>query len=359
VEIFSQLKSYKIMKTILTTISLMTIFLISGCQKDDYTEIIGLCPEVVLTNPENGATGISPEQVITVTFNTRLDPTTINEETFTLAGPTNVTGIISYADSVATFRPGNALNPNTTYTGTINTLVKDITGNAVQTDYVWTFVTGPEGANLRTSARFGVFAGAAINNTGFSIIRDMDVGVSAANRSAITGFPPAIINNGVIYALDDGGSVPAMLAEARTNLITAYVFSKNAISPAAVTLAGDLGNRTLTPGIYRTTNNLLVQNGNLTLNARGDADAIWIFQVTGNLNTVGGAGGNIILTGGAQAKNIYWQTGNSATIGAGTSFKGTILALNSISLNTNANVVGRLLAQNGTITLNTNNINKP
>nr|MBS0037150.1 DUF3494 domain-containing protein [Saprospiraceae bacterium] len=349
------------MKTLITTIALMAVFLITGCQKDDYEEIVGLCPKVTSTNPENGATGVPLDMLITVNFNTEIDPATINGQNFTLVGATPVTGIVSYSDSTATFRPGSLLNPNTTYTATINTFVKDITGNAVQTDYVWTFVTGPEGADLKTSARFGVFAGTGINNTGFSVIRNMDVGVSNAIRSSITGFPPAVIQNGSIFATDDTSppGVPAMLEEAKTNLIAAYEFAENAVSPAAVTLTGDLGGSTLTPGIYRATNALLVQSGNLTLNARGDSNAVWIFQVTGNLNTVGGTGGNIILTGGAQAENIYWQTGNSATIGAGTSFNGNILALNSISLNSTANVVGRLLARNGTITLNTNNINKP
>ncbi|TVR79494.1 MAG: DUF3494 domain-containing protein [Saprospirales bacterium] len=349
------------MKTLFKSFAIIALFIFIGCEKDDFEEVVGLCPEVVLTNPDNETTGVPLDQIITASFNTRMDASTIHAETFTLEGVSPVSGIVSYSDSIATFRPVNSLEPNTRYTATINTLVKDITGNAIQTNYVWTFVTGPEGPNLNSVARFGVFAGAGIANTGSSVIRDMDVGVSTALRSTISGFPPAVVINGAIYAIDDVDpvGVAVMLAEAKSNLIAAYLFTENTTSPASSTISGDLGGRTLSPGIYRSNNNLLIQSGNLTLNARGDANAVFIFQVGGNLNTVGTGGGNIILSGGAQAKNIYWQLGNSASIGSGTIFHGNILALDSITLNSSSNVVGRLLARNGTISLNSNIINKP
>jgi hypothetical protein len=349
------------MHKLLTTIAFIALFVTMGCQKDDFEEVVGLCPEVITTNPENGATGISLDKLITATFNTRMDGSTINQETFTLKGINPVSGTISYSDSTATFRPTNMLAPNTEYTATINTFVKDITGNAVQTDYTWTFVTGAVGAELNSLARFGVFGGTAISNTGFSEIWNMDVGVSVGLRSSITGFPPAIVANGSIFASDDASpvGVAAMLAEAKNHLISAYLFVENITSPATQTISGDLGGHTLTPGIYRAANAIQIQSGNLILNARGDANAVWIFQISGNLNTIGTSGGSIILTGGAQAKNIYWQVGNSANIGASTTFNGNILALNSITLNSSANVVGRLLARNGAITLNNNFINQP
>ncbi len=350
------------MKNLLATFfAIMAVVGISGCQKDDFKEVVGLCPEVISTSPENGATAVSLDKVITVTFNGRMDSATINQASFKVQGATLLGGTYSLSDFTASFRPTNLLTPNTTYTGTVTTLAKEVTGNALQADYVWSFVTGPIGADLNTIARFGVFAGTGIANTGFSEIRNMDVGLSVGIRSAITGFPPGVVVNGSIYAVNDltPVGVDAMLTEAKTNLIAAYLFAEGASSPASVQLNGDQGGRTLSPGIYTSATNLLVQTGNLTLDAGGDANAVWIFQVAGDITTVGGPGGNIILAGGAQAKNVYWQTGGSATIGTNTSFNGNILALNSITLNFGANVVGRLLARNGAISMNTNIINKP
>ena len=104
----------------------------------------------------------------------------------------------------------------------------------------------------------------------------------------------------------------------------------------------------------------MVQSGDLTLDAKGDVNAVWIFQVAAAFTTVGGAGGNIILSGGAQAKNIFWQTGSSATIGDYTSFQGTVLALTSITMNSHAIATGRMLARNGSVVMtSTNIINKP
>lgn len=341
----------------------MAAVLITGCQKDDFKEVIGVCPVVLSTSPEDGATGVALDKVITVSFNQVMNAATITATTFTLrgSGTTNTAGTITYLDSTASFRPSSVLTPNTTYTGTITTLVKDLLGNALQTNYVWSFVTAPMGFELNTVARFGVFAATNITNIGFSEVRNMDVGLSPGLRALIVGFPPGSVINGDIFAADDifPTGVAAMLTTSRADLVAAYLLAESASSPASVLLTGDQGGRTLTPGIYKSTAGMLVQAGNLTLNARGDANAVWIFQIADNLTTVAGTGGNIILTGGAQAKNVYWQTGGSATIGAGTSFNGNVLALNSITLSSGATVVGRLLARTGSVSMNTNIINKP
>jgi hypothetical protein len=190
----------------------------------------------------------------------------------------------------------------------------------------------------------------------------MDCGISPGVRSSFTGFPPAIVVNGSIFASDDIAppGVPAMLIQAKQDLTDAYLFAEAATSPAPATVAGDQGGKTLAPGIYKSTSTLLIQSGDLTLDAQGDANAVWIFQIASDFTTVGGAGGNVILTGGAQAKNVYWQTGRSATIGDYTSFKGTILALTSITMNSHATAQGRMLARNGAVVLtSTNIITKP
>jgi hypothetical protein len=116
----------------------------------------------------------------------------------------------------------------------------------------------------------------------------------------------------------------------------------------------------LAPGIYKTTSTLMIQNGDLTLDAQGDANAVWIFQISAAFTTVGGAGGNVILSGGAQAKNVYWQVGSSATIGDYTKFKGNIMALSSITMGAYSTAVGRMLARNAAVVMtSTNTIDKP
>jgi gliding motility-associated-like protein len=215
---------------------------------------------------------------------------------------------------------------------------------------------------LNSAGGFGILAGTAITSTGASVINNMDVGLSPGVRSSITGFPAAIVVNGAIYASDDVAppGVAAMLIQAKQDLTDAYLFAEGATAPAPATVAGDQGGLTLAPGIYKSTSTLLIQSGDLTLDAQGDVNAKWIFQIASDFTTIGGAGGNVILSGGAQAKNITWQVGSSATIGNGTSFKGNILALTSITMNTGSTIDGRLLARNGAVVLSgTNIINRP
>ncbi|MEL7589493.1 MAG: ice-binding family protein, partial [Prolixibacteraceae bacterium] len=246
-------------------------------------------------------------------------------------------------------------------TGSVNPLTvimnadKNITANFTASGPVVPFV------DLKTAARFGILSGVGIsNNAGFSVINNMDVGISPGARSSVTGFPPAIVVGGAIYAADDGGAVAAMLTQAKLDLTAAYLFAEGASSPAPASVSGDLGGLTLTPGIYKSTSTLLIQSGDLTLDAQGDPNAVWIFQVASGFTTVGGAGGSVILTGGADADNIFWQTGSSAVIGDYTSFYGNILALQSITMNSHAVAVGRMLAQNAAVVLtDTNIINKP
>jgi hypothetical protein len=157
-----------------------------------------------------------------------------------------------------------------------------------------------------------------------------------------------------------------MLLQAKNDLVAAYLFAEGATAPAPATVAGDQGGKTLAPGIYKSTSTLLIQSGNLTLDAQGDANAVWIFQIASDFTTVGGgtypstSGGNVFLTGGAQAKNVFWQVGRSATIGDYTQFNGNVLALTTITMNAYSTATGRMLAQNGAVTMtSTNIITKP
>lgn len=325
-------------------------------------------PTVISTDPADLVTGVSLDKVISASFSQAMDPLTITSSTFNLKiGASTVLGTVNYAGTTATFTPTSNLLSGTIYTATITTGAKNAAGVALVNNYVWSFSTkaslGPQGVDLKSVARFGIIAGVGVsNNAGFSEIRNMDVGISPGVRSSITGFPPAIIVNGAIFASDDIAppGVPAMLTQAKQDLVDAYLFAEGATSPAPATVSGDQGGKTLAPGIYKSTSTLLIQSGDLTLDAQGDANAVWIFQIASAFTTVGGAGGNVILSGGAQAKNVYWQTGSSATIGDNTAFKGNILALTSITMNSGAKAVGRMLARNGSVVMtNANIIDKP
>jgi hypothetical protein len=297
-----------------------------------------------------------------------MDPLTITSSSFTLMiGTTPVTGSVNYSGTTATFTPSSNLLSGNTYTATITTVAKNLAGISLASNKVWSFSTnaplGPVAVDLKSVARFGIIAGVGVsNNAGFSEIRNLDVGISPGVRSSITGFPPAIIVNGAMFASDDIAppGVAAMLTQAKSDLTAAYLFAEGATSPAPAIVAGDQGGLTLAPGIYKSTSTLLIQSGNLTLDAQGDPNAVWIFQIASDFTTVGGAGGSVILSGGAQAKNVYWQVGSSATIGDFTTFKGNVLALTSITMNSGAVAAGRMLARNGSVVMtNTNIIDKP
>jgi len=132
------------LKKLLATFAFALVFLLTGCAKDDVVEIVGVCPIVLSTVPDNGAINVPLDQVITVTFNETVNPETINVETFTVDGPTQLVGTVTSSGAIATFTPSADLAPNTTYTGMVTTSVKDPLGNALQENYVWTFTTIPE-----------------------------------------------------------------------------------------------------------------------------------------------------------------------------------------------------------------------
>lgn len=323
-------------------------------------------PKVILSDPSNNETNVILNKTITASFDMPMDPLTLTNLTFTLRdGNTSVLGVVSYLGTTATFIPNVDLLPNTNYTATITTGAKNVAGVSLANNYVWNFSTISTSTgtiiDLGSAENFGILAGVGIsNNAGFSEIHDMNVGISPGVRSSITGFPPAIIVNGAMFASDDISppGVPAMLIQAKQDLTNVYLFVEGV--PATATVSGDQGGLTLAPGVYKSTSTLLIQSGDLTLDAQGDSNAVFVFQVASAFATVGGAGGNIILTNGAQAKNVYWQTGSSATIGDYTAFKGNILALQSITMGAYSTAVGRMLARNGAVVMtHTNIINRP
>jgi hypothetical protein len=326
-------------------------------------------PTVISTDPVNLATLVPLNKVVKATFSELMDNTSVlatAPATFTLKHGTVIdTGVVTMLGMTASYTPAHNLLANTTYTATITNAAKDVAQNTMLNNYVWTFTTVnatfTPWVNLNSAGNFGILAGVGISNAaGFSVINDMNVGIYPGARSSVTGFPPGIVVNGAIICSDDGAAQAALLLQAKTDLTNAYLQAEGATAPAPATVSGDQGGKTLAPGIYKSTSTLLISAGNLTLDGGGDPNAQWIFQIASAFTTVGGAGGSVILSGSAQAKNIYWQVGSSATLGSYTDFKGNILALTSITMGAYGTATGRMLARNGAVTLtSTNIINKP
>ena len=174
-----------------------------------------------------------------------------------------------------------------------------------------------------------------------------DLGVSPG--TAVTGFPPGILT-GTLHAGDPTA------AQAQLALTAAYNDAAGR-SVGVIGLAGNLGGRTLAPGVYKSTSSLEISSGDLTLDAKGNANAVFIFQMGSTLVTT--TGRKVILAGGARAGNIVWQVGSSATLGTSSVFKGNILAMASITVTTGASVEGRLMARTGAVTLDSNVILMP
>jgi len=330
----------------------------------------------VFTSWSGDATGTANPLTVTMNANKNI---TANFTAVASAFTLNVTAVngtvVKNPDQLNYLNGANVIltaSPNSGYvfsswsgdaTGSVSPVTVTMNSNKnVTANFVLAPVVSPV-VDLKTAGRFGILAGVGVsNNAGFSEIRNQDVGIYPGLRSSVTGFPPAIVVAGAIYASDDIAppGTAAMLAQAKLDLVAAYLFAEGATNPAPATVSGDQGGKTLAPGIYKSTSTLLIQNGDLTLDGQGDPNATWIFQIASAFTTVGGAGGSIILTGGAQAKNIFWQTGSSAVIGDYTTFYGNVLALQSITMNSYSTAVGRMLAQNGAVVMTgTNIITKP
>ncbi len=309
-------------------------------------------PTVNSTSP---VVAVAVNSNITATFSEAMDPSTITASTFLLKqGTTPVSGIVSYAGLTATFDPASNLASNTTYTATITTGAKDLAGNAMVANYVWSFRTvnssspcGQAAVALGSAASFAVLAGSTVTNTGPTTVNG-DLGLSPG--SSVTGFPPGTVVGGTIHAADD------IAAWAMANLTIAYNDAAGR-TLCPVSVAGNLGGLTLAPGLYKSTSGLEISSGDLTLDAQGNASAVFIFQIASTLYT--GAGVHVILAGGAQASNVFWQVGTSATLGTNSTVIGTIMADQSISFTTGATLNGRALARIGAVTLDTNIVTKP
>lgn len=362
-------------------------------------------PTVTLLNPANLSTGICLQKTINATFSEAMNPTTIAGTTnFTLqttAGPGPLLGgVVTYdaPSKIATFTPTLALLANTGYTATVTTGVKDLAGNAMAANKVWTFTTGAQACSpvspiaLGTAAPFGNLGGTAgSTNTGVNTVITGDMASTATATSSITGFhdsapsdiyteTPANIGavTGKIYSCTNSTTGPNNVAPGSVPNCTIATNVRNDATTTYNTLAGlpggtdpgagQLGGLTLAPGVYKAAGgSFLITGTDLTLDAQGDVNAVWVFQMATTL-TVGAAGAprSVILINGAQAKNVFWQVGSSATINAagGGTMVGTILASSAVSFSTVGNAAittlnGRAAGLNASVTMVNTVINVP
>ena len=305
-------------------------------------------PTVISTTPLNGATLVTSTSDLTATFSKLMNPLTLTTATFLVRqGAIPIPGTVTYSGTTATFRPASNLAPNTQYDVVITTTAADLAGITLLNNFAWSFTTGSStGQTAICLANFAVLAGSAIAGSGSSMITG-DIGVSPG--TSVTGFPPGILN-GAIHAGD------AMAAQAMADFSAGYRDAvARATGPIAVT--GDIGGQTFTPGLYRSASSLAISTADIILDAKGDGNAVFMFQIASTLTTT--AGRQVILAGGARAFNVFWQVGTSATLGSNSAFKGSILADESITLNAGATLDGRLSARTGTVTLQSNVITSP
>src|ERR1035437_1291665 len=201
---------------------------------------------------------------------------------------------------------------------------------------------------LLTTSSFAILAGSGITFAGAVNSTTINGNIGTFPTTSITGIGNAVLN-GTNHAGD------AITQQAKLDLTAAYLFA--AAQTGAVTVPTGLGSTTKTPGVYNSAAGTFGITGTLTLDAQGDPNAVFIFQAASTLITA--ASSNVVLIGGAQAANVFWQVRSSATLATSSHLEGTILALTSITVTTSATVTGRLLARNGAVTLDTNTVTVP
>lgn len=352
-------------KNVFSILAVLLIVSFSACRKDDKT---GLNPTMTTTDPLNNGTGVSRNKAVDFTFSEAMNPLTINSLTFTLKqGSTAINGTVTYSGTTATFTPTNTLLAGTSYTATMTTGAKNIAGNSLATNAIWNFTTGGSATvlaivNLGTSGNYVILAKTAITNIATSAVTG-DLGLSPAATSYATGF--ALTNatghatsaqvTGQIFAADMAAPTPINLTTAVNNMITAYNDAAGRPFPDFSELGGtgNIGGKTLVPGLYKWTNNVTMPSD---VTVSGTATDVWIFQIAGNLSMSSAV--KITLSGGALAKNIFWQVAGQVTLGSTSHFEGIILSMTGITFQTGASINGRALAQTAVV-LDASTVIKP
>jgi hypothetical protein len=364
-------------------------------------------PEVVSTVPANAATGVALNQAVSATFTEAMNALTITTATFLLTGSGGVAvaGTLSYdaINFIATFTPTTALSASTTYTATVTTGATDLAGDPLGNTGApnpWSFTTGaavippPVVLGPTVSLFVGLGGTGGMTNTGVDTVINGDIGTTGSS-AAMTGFHDISVLVGGVYectytettvnvgqvngTIDTGIPSPTVDCPNEGTTVTAATATE-AVSEAQAaystlqSLSGttlsstELGNLTLAPGTYTSSSFYDITAGPLTLDAQGNPNAYWVFQM-GSYLTVGtpSAPESILLINGALASHVFWQVGTLATLnpilGGGT-IEGTIIAQSGIAIstagvNTITTLNGRALVLNGTVTMVNTVINIP
>jgi hypothetical protein len=291
----------------------------------------------------------------------------------------SVNGVVVASPAQATYNYGTVVSltatANTGYkfstwsgdaSGSVATVSVVMTSNRnVTATFIPIPPAGQTGINLGTAGDFATLTKSGISTTGLTTVTG-NIGVSPAAATAITGFglimdtdgtsarTPIVI--GKVYASDYAAPTPAKMTTAVSDMETAFNAGNALITPAPIVglYQGDISGRTLASGLYKWSTGVLITSEGVTLN--GGPNDVWVFQIAQDLTVNNSA--IITLTGGAQAKNIFWVVSGQATLGTNSDFSGIILSKTLISLNTGAKVKGRLLAQTA-VTLNAATVIQP
>ena len=371
---------------------------------------------VLSTSPAAGASNVCTDATVNATFNVpsglRMDPAAMSSAIFSVTGPAPglapvlASSVVFDAGTgrIATFTPQAPLTAGVTYRANVRsgaTGVRDLAvpANTMASDFSWTFTAVscvvppiPPAVALGTAGTFGAFGGTAgVTNQGINTVINGDIGTTAVS-TAVTGFhdagpgctyteTPLNIGtvNGLIYTAappptvgcpSEGTAVTfAAATQARSDAQIAYnalVARPGGPDPGA----GNLANLVLAPGVYTSAaGTFRIQGGSLTLDAQGNANATWVFQMASSL-TVGGPGAafpsSIVLANGARAKNVFWQVGTAATLnaGGGGTFQGTVISQAGAAISTAGaaaltTINGRVLSLGASVTMVNTVINVP
>jgi hypothetical protein len=330
-------------------------------------------PTVSSTSPANSAIGVVVTGTINAVFSEAMDSGTISTTTFTLVGPnaTPVTGTVGFATLTATFSPVSNLASSTVYTATVTTGVQDLAGNALVSNYVWTFTTAATAVGstrspvfLGTAGNFAVLAKTGVSTTGATGVVG-DIGLSPAAASFVTGFGLTVdasnefstssLVTGRIYAADYTPPTPATMTAAISDMEIAYTDAAGRTLPDFTELyTGDISGQTLVPGLYKWGTGVMMNGTTTTLT--GSATDVWIFQIAQDLTV--GNGAILNLTGGALPENVFWQVAGQTTLGTTANFKGIVLCQTLIDMQTGVIFNGRALAQTA-VTLDATTVTQP
>jgi hypothetical protein len=337
-----------------------------------------IAPTVTSTSPVDASTGNCLTKTVTATFSEAMDPSTITAASFGVtAGGVAVAGTVSYdpVTMLATFVPtaASGFAANTAFVVTVTTAVTDLAGNPLAADKVWGFSTGAQACTasvaLGGAASFGAFGGGAgVTNQGINTVVNGNLGTTAA-CTLVTGFHDALhtytetplnvgVVNGAIDCAPPAPGTPATMAiatQARADAQTAY---NNLAAMPPNPRAGQLGGAILLPGTYTSALGTFdITTGDLTLDAQGDANAMWVFQSAAAL-TVGlpATPRHVLLINGASARNVFWQVGSAARIETGSLMVGTIIAPAGVTISTagqtiQTTLIGRAIGLTASVTL--------